>query len=120
MGGGAIECYKSATLSRRDHSHRRAFRKCRWRGRRSAFARGTRVARSGRLRNTFARSGADVVAGAALSQGSVQISCQAQQFRFIRRRLRAQRFGRASADLVAGDALCPARTSEKVFLYNFK
>ena len=80
--------------------HARHFRKvgamlsqvrCRFRGRRSAFA----------------RCGTDFAAGAARSQGQVQISWQAQYFRKVRYRLRSRRrtFARCGPDFAAGAAL---------------
>ena len=65
--------------------------KCRFRGRRS----------------TFARSCTDFVAGAALSQGQAQISWQAQHFHKVMYRFRGRcsTFGRSSAKFVAGASL---------------
>ena len=63
---------------------------------------------------TFARSGTDFVAGAALSKGrrnafagQVQISRQAQRFRKVRYRFRGRRstFARCGPDFVAGTIL---------------
>ena len=47
------------------------------------------------------------MAGAALSQGQVQISWQAQHFRKVKYRFRGRRsaFARSSVDFVAGAAL---------------
>ena len=58
-------------------------------------------------RSTFARSSIDFVAGAALSQGQVSISWQAQHFRKVKCRFRGRRstFPRSSVDFVAGAAL---------------
>ena len=58
-------------------------------------------------RSTFARSGADFVAGAALSQGQVQISWQAQHFRKVKCRIRGRcsTFAGSSKDSVARAAL---------------
>ena len=65
--------------------------KCRFCGRRSAFA----------------RSSAEFVAGAALSQGQVQNSWQAQHFRKVKFRIRGRcrTFARSSAKLMAGASL---------------
>ena len=58
-------------------------------------------------RSTFKRSGADFKAGAALSQGQVYISWQAQHFRKVKCQIPGRRstFARSSADFVAGAAL---------------
>ena len=75
-----LNCVAGATLS-----------KARFRGRRS----------------TFARSSKDFVAGAALSQGQVQNSWQAQHFRKVKCQNRGRRstFARSSAGFVAGATL---------------
>ena len=51
-------------------------------------------------RSTFARSITDFVAGAALSQGQVQIPWQGQHFRKVKYRFRGRRstFARSSTD----------------------
>ena len=56
---------------------------------------------------TFERSGADYAAGAALSQGHVQISWQVQHFHKVKYRFRGRgsTFARSRADLKAGAAL---------------
>ena len=61
-------------------------------------------------RSTFARSSIDFVAGAALSQGQVSISWQAQHFCKVKYRFRGRRstFARSSIDFVAGATLSQA------------
>ena len=58
-------------------------------------------------RSTLERSGAEFVAGAALSQGQALFSRQAQHFRTVRCRFRDRRstFARSSTNFVAGAAL---------------
>ena len=58
-------------------------------------------------RSTFARSSIDFVAGAALSQGQVSISWQAQHFRKVKCQIRGRRstFARSSTKFVAGASL---------------
>ena len=78
--------------------------KYRFRGRRSTFERSCTFRDR---RNTFARSSTDLAAGAALSQGQVPNSWQAQHFRKVKHRSGGRRstFARSSAKFVAGTAL---------------
>ena len=68
-------------------------------------------------RSILVRSGADFVAGAALSQGQLfsrfELAWQAQHFRNVRRRFRGRRstFARPSIDFVAGAALSQGQVS---------
>ena len=61
--------------------------------------------------STFARSSADFVAGAALSQSQVQISWQGQHFRKVRSRSRRSTFARSGTDFVSGAARLQGRRS---------
>ena len=71
------------------------------------FRRNFRVTRLRGRCSTFARSSADFVAGAALSQGQVQMSWQAQHCRKVKCKIRGRgsTFARSSTDFVAGAAL---------------
>ena len=70
----------------------------------------TRIELRGR-RSTLARSSIDFVAGAALSQGQVQVLWQAQHFRKVKYRFRGRRstFAMSSIDFVANAALSQAQ-----------
>ena len=65
-------------------------------------------------RSTFARSSIEFVAGAALSQGQVQNSCQAQHFRKVKCRIRGRcsLFAGSSKDSVARAALSQGQLSK--------
>ena len=73
-------------------------------------------------RSTFARSSIDFVAGAALSQGQVSISWQAQHFRKVKYKIRGRRitFARSSTEFVAGAALSQGQVQNSWHAQHFR
>ena len=73
-------------------------------------------------RSTFARSSIDFVAGAALSQGQVSISWQAQHFRKVKYKIRGRRitFARSSTEFVAAAALSQGQVQNSWHAQHFR
>ena len=72
-------------------------------------------------RSSSARSGAEIVAGAALSKGQVQMSWQARHFRRVKYRFRGRRtFARSSTDFVAGAALSQGQSPNSWQAHHFR
>ena len=73
-------------------------------------------------RSTFARSSIDFVAGAALSQGQVPNSWQAQHFRKVKYKIRGRRitFARSSTECVAGAALSQGQVQNSWHAQHFR
>ena len=73
-------------------------------------------------RSTFARSSIDFVAGAALSQGQVPNSWQAQHFRKVKYKIRGRRitFARSSTEFVAGAALSQGQVQNSWHAQHFR
>ena len=73
-------------------------------------------------RSTFARSSIDFVAGAALSQGQVSISWQAQHFRKVKCQIRGRRstFARSSTKFVAGASLSQGQVQNSWQVQHFR
>ena len=72
--------------------------------------------------STFARSSIDFVAGAALSQGQVPNSWQAQHFRKVKYKIRGRRstFARSSTEFVAGAALSQGQVQNSWHAQHFR
>ena len=70
----------------------------------------------------FARSSIDFVAGAALSQGQVPNSWQAQHFRKVKYKIRGRRitFARSSTEIVAGAALSQGQVQNSWHAQHFR
>ena len=70
----------------------------------------------------FARSSIDFVAGAALSQGQVPNSWQAQHFRKVKYKIRGRRitFARSSTEFVAGAALSQGQVQNSWHAQHFR
>ena len=70
----------------------------------------------------FARSSIDFVAGAALSQGQVPNSWQAQHFRKVKYKIHGRRitFARSSTEFVAGTALSQGQVQNSWHAQHFR